>query len=96
MASTSTFVDAMIDRLSYSTAFRTNCPRRPPMATPPPSRASIDERAEARIIEVSRTLGTRLTQMAGALHVELVDLIPELRGDPMILELLRASVEANI
>jgi hypothetical protein len=65
------------------------------MATPP-SQADIEDRAEARIIDVSRALGTRLTQMSDALHAELVDLIPELRGDPMILELLRASIEANI
>jgi DNA-binding PucR family transcriptional regulator len=41
-------------------------------------------------------MGTRLTEMASALHSEMADAIPELRGDPMFLELLRASTESNI
>lgn len=65
------------------------------MATPS-RRAEIDERAALRIVEVSRALGARLTEISSALHLELAESIPELRGDPMILELLRASVEANI
>ena len=57
---------------------------------------SVDERAATRIVEVARALGVRLTEMASTLHLEMADSIPELRGDPMMLELLRASVESNI
>lgn len=66
------------------------------MATQQRTGVELDALVAARIVEVSRTLGQRLTEMAGALHVELADSIPELRGDPMIVELLRASVEGNI
>lgn len=58
--------------------------------------SDIEERAAARIIEVARALGDRLTEMASALHLEIAAAIPELRGDPMILELLRASTQGNI
>lgn len=56
----------------------------------------MDERAAARIVEVARELGERLSEMASALYLEIAESIPELRGDPMILELLRASTESNI
>ena len=56
----------------------------------------LDALVATRIVEVTRTLGQHLAELAAALHLELADSIPELRGDPMILELLRASVESNI
>ena len=61
-----------------------------------PTPSEIQARAAARVREVARSLGTQLTSLGSALHSELADSIPELRGDPMILELLRASVESNI
>ena len=56
----------------------------------------VAERAEARVAEVARVMNERLTTLAGAVFGELAESIPELRGDPMILELLRASTEGNI
>ena len=41
-------------------------------------------------------MGQALTETAGAMQAEMSDAIPELRGDPMIVELLRASVESNV
>ncbi len=41
-------------------------------------------------------MGSRLTQLATDLHVEFIESIPELRGDAMIVELLRASAESNV
>ena len=58
--------------------------------------ASRDEQAQALVIEVARRLGDRLTELSAALGTELAESIPELRGEPAILELLRASTEANI
>jgi DNA-binding PucR family transcriptional regulator len=46
--------------------------------------------------EVARTMGEALTENAGDIHTEIADAIPELRGDPMMIELLRASVESNV
>lgn len=61
-----------------------------------PAPTEIRERAAIRIREVARTLGTQLAGLGSALQAELADAIPELRGDPMILDLLHASVESNI
>ncbi|HWU31311.1 MAG TPA: helix-turn-helix domain-containing protein [Marmoricola sp.] len=58
--------------------------------------ASIERQVAECIVHVARSLGERLTEMASALHLELAGAIPELQGDPVILELLRASVEGNI
>src|SRR5690349_14198456 len=57
---------------------------------------SLDEQARALVSEVALRLGERLTQLSAALGTELADSIPELRGEPAILELLRASTQANI
>lgn len=56
----------------------------------------INERASALVAEVARSLGDRLTVLSAALGAELADSIPELRGEPAILDFLRASIEANI
>ncbi|MGC4934507.1 PucR family transcriptional regulator [Gordonia sp. DT30] len=56
----------------------------------------VAESAARRVSEVARSLGAHITETATALHLELVEAIPELRGDPMVLELLRASAESNI
>ncbi|MGN6162748.1 MAG: PucR family transcriptional regulator [Marmoricola sp.] len=55
-----------------------------------------DERVAACLVEVARALGERLAEMTAALFAELVDSIPELRGEQLILELLRSSIQANI
>ena len=49
---------------------------------------SVEDRAAGRTAEVARVMGVQLTQMASALHIELADAIPELRGDATIIELL--------
>jgi hypothetical protein len=62
-------------------------------------RPEVDDltgRVKARVAEVARAMGKALTETAGAMQAEMSDAIPELRGDPMIVELLRASVESNV
>ncbi|BBH18025.1 ABC transporter substrate-binding protein [Nocardioides baekrokdamisoli] len=59
-------------------------------------RSETEAHAASRIREVARSLGTQLISLGSALLAELPDSIPELRGDPLILDLLRASVESNI
>jgi DNA-binding PucR family transcriptional regulator len=46
--------------------------------------------------EVARIMGEGLTENAADIHTEIAEAIPELRGDPMMIELLRASVESNV
>lgn len=58
--------------------------------------AELKVRAAARAAETTRRMGTGLTGIATALHTEIADAVPELRGDDVILELLRASVEGNV
>ncbi|MFJ2755599.1 PucR family transcriptional regulator [Nocardioides sp. NPDC087217] len=58
--------------------------------------ADVRVRAEDRAAEVTRLIGAALPDVATALHAEIADAIPELRGDDVILELLRASVESNV
>lgn len=58
--------------------------------------ADLRCRAEARAAEVTRLMGAGLPDVATALHTEIADAVPELRGDDVILELLRASVESNV
>lgn len=58
--------------------------------------AELDRRAAERVAEVATTMGENLTELARALHTELAESIPELRGDALILELLRASTEGNV
>lgn len=41
-------------------------------------------------------MGEALGENAGTIHTEIAEAIPELRGDPMMIELLRASVESNV
>ncbi|WP_238998142.1 PucR family transcriptional regulator [Nocardioides limicola] len=51
---------------------------------------------EARVAEVATTMGEQLTDLTRGVHAELAESIPELRGDPLMLDLLRASIESNI
>lgn len=56
----------------------------------------IGRRAAARVATVANSMGDHLTELARTLHTELAETIPELQGDPLILELLRASTESNV
>lgn len=58
--------------------------------------AELRRRAAARVAEVAKTMGAELPDLGRALHTEIADSIPELRGDDVILELLRASTESNV
>src|SRR5687768_3689906 len=59
---------------------------------PPAVEASVTE----RIGHVARAMRTTLASLAGEMQAEFAEFIPELRGDPAILELLFASTESNI
>lgn len=65
-----------------------------------PMSRSQDDRVEAAarllVTDVARALGEQLTLLSSTLGVELAEAIPELRGEPAILDLLRASIQANI
>jgi DNA-binding PucR family transcriptional regulator len=49
-----------------------------------------------RIAHVARAMRTTLAALAGEMQTEFAEFIPELRGDPSILQLLFASTESNI
>ena len=49
-----------------------------------------------RVAHVARAMRTTLASLAGEMQTEFAEFIPELRGDPAILELLFASTESNI
>lgn len=49
-----------------------------------------------RIAHVARAMRTTLADLAGEMQTEFAEFIPELRGDPAILQLLFASTESNI
>lgn len=57
---------------------------------------SVDQQAAARAAQVATTMEAALPELARNIHGELAEVIPELRGDTMILELLRASTVSNI
>lgn len=54
------------------------------------------QRVAARVSEVARAMGAELPRLGRALHTEIAEAIPELRGDDVILELLRSSTESNV
>lgn len=56
----------------------------------------LQQLARRRVAEVAKTMGAGLTRLATELHAEITDAIPELRGDEILLELLRASTESNV
>lgn len=58
--------------------------------------AALDAQATQRIEEVGAELLARLTPMADLLYAELIERIDDLRGDPLIMELLRASTAGNL
>ena len=56
---------------------------------PPPGATEL-------VAEVARSMRANIAVLAGAMQAEDAEAIPELRGDPAILELLFASIESNI
>jgi hypothetical protein len=60
--------------------------------TSPAAEAGVTD----RIAHVARAMRTTLAALAGEMQAEFAELIPELRGDSAILELLFASTESNI
>jgi DNA-binding PucR family transcriptional regulator len=64
-----------------------------------PKAATVDstaERAGLLAAETARTMGSTLSGLADSLQVEMTDAIPELRGDQLMHDLLRASTESNV
>ena len=59
---------------------------------PPAVEAGVNE----RIAYVAQAMRATLASLAGDMQAEFAEFIPELRGDPAILELLFASTESNI
>ncbi len=58
---------------------------------------SVDpERQRVRVAEIGAIVGSQVKEISDFLHVELTDRIPELQGDPLLLELLGSSIESNI
>jgi len=57
---------------------------------------AVEAGVTERIAQVARSMRTTLASLAGEMQAEFAELIPELRGDPAILELLFASTESNI
>jgi DNA-binding PucR family transcriptional regulator len=60
------------------------------------SAEQLQHRARARVAEIARTMGAELPRLGNTLHTEIAESISELRGDNVILELLRASTESNV
>lgn len=58
--------------------------------------ADKQAKAEDRAAEIAKLMGASLFTVATDLHAEIAESVPELRGDDVILELLRASVESNV
>lgn len=56
----------------------------------------VTSRASARVSAIAATTASRLDDVARMLHLQLAEAIPELRGDPIMLELLHASVRSNV
>lgn len=57
---------------------------------------TLDARVTERIARVARAMREVLVSLAGEMQAEFAESIPELRGDPAMLELLFASTESNI
>jgi sugar diacid utilization regulator len=61
-----------------------------------PTIDSTAKRASLLAAETARTMGTTLSGLADSLQVEMTEAIPELRGDQLMHDLLRASTESNV
>jgi hypothetical protein len=60
------------------------------------SRLDSDVGVSRCVAEVAGRLHGRLTEVTSEIHRALEDQIPELRGDPRLMELLETSVEGNV
>lgn len=58
--------------------------------------AELAGRAAVRVAAIASTTGAQLDGVARSLQAELAETISELRGDPLMLDLLYASVESNV
>ncbi|CAM3692395.1 PucR family transcriptional regulator [Tsukamurella ocularis] len=58
--------------------------------------AGADDRVRRRVADAARAMNAARSPLSDTVHRQLADGIPELRGDPALLELLRASTESNI
>lgn len=56
----------------------------------------VQRRAAARVTAVAATTSSQLDDVARMLHLQLAESILELRGDPIMLDLLHASVRSNV
>ena len=54
------------------------------------------ERKRARVAEIGAIVGANVKEITDHLHAELTHRIPELQGEPLLLELLGSSIESNI
>ncbi|WP_085110506.1 PucR family transcriptional regulator [Mycolicibacillus trivialis] len=61
-----------------------------------PDAAALEARAATLAAEAAAALGAELPTVGPTLHARLVELIPELRGDQPIIDLLQDSLESNI
>ncbi|MFL6089619.1 MAG: PucR family transcriptional regulator [Aeromicrobium sp.] len=52
--------------------------------------------AVERVADVARSMRVTLASLSDGMQAEIADSIPELRGDPTMLELLYASIESNV
>lgn len=58
---------------------------------------SVDpDRVRARVAEIGAIVGAQVKEISDVLHAELTERIPELKGDPLLLELLGSSIESNV
>ena len=62
----------------------------------PTERDETSRRAAARVADIAAATSSELDAVARALQGELAESIPELRGDPLMLDLLYDSVESNV
>lgn len=56
----------------------------------------VARRAAARVADIAASTIDHLDDFSRRLQVEMAESIPELRGDPLILDLLYASVQSNV
>jgi hypothetical protein len=60
------------------------------------SEAGAQHSAVVRLAEVASLMSSQLPELTRMLHAELADSIGELQGDPIILDLLAASIHSNL
>jgi len=66
------------------------------MTSPTDAQAALERRATERVADIGATMAAQLLTLTSALFDVFADQIEELRGDQVILEMLRASTESNL